>query len=136
MSLVSQWFFNKTAGESFEDSRERIVLIGGYGGWTKESDLFDGTSCRPDVWATNDGKTWSQLLANATFGPRAWHTSAVLTRDGDLRLDANPSTGTNSSARIFLFGGGNIGYSTSSSKKITSMEGRLDAWYSKDGVNW
>ena len=79
--VVSQWFFNRSDGESLEDSRERLVLMGGYGGWPNTGStarLFDGYISRPDSWHTHDGVSWQQLNWNNSFGSRAWMGVQVL----------------------------------------------------------
>ena len=55
------------------NSRERIVLIGGYGGWLSfgsNADLHDGFVTRPDVWDTFDGYNWNLLSVSGAFGVR------------------------------------------------------------------
>ncbi len=103
--------------------------------WPESSPQYDGVHCFPDVWETVDGTNWTLLTANASFGPRAWMASGILTNPTDIRRDF-PLTGYNYSAKMYLFGGGNLGFYTSSSKQILKMDGRLDAWSSRDGVKW
>lgn len=103
-SLVSQWYFNTSQGETIDNSRERLVLIGGYGGFVESDSRYDGYYSRADTWSF-DGADWTVLKAVNTFGGRAWMGAVVrhLTnpRD-DVFGRANPP-------RIFIFGGGNTG---------------------------
>ena len=81
MGLVSQYYYNTSIGEGFADSRERIVLAGGYGGWPAVEPtvaLYDGFVTRPDTWETYDGFHWTQLNWNNTFQGRAWMGMAVM----------------------------------------------------------
>ncbi len=55
------------------NSRERIVLIGGYGGWLSfgsnaDRHEHDGFVTRPDVWDTFDGYNWNLLSVSGVFG--------------------------------------------------------------------
>ncbi len=115
MSVVSHWYFNASAGQTVDDSVERFVLIGGYGGFPKTTPYFDGIRCRPDIWISTDGANWIQASNNATFGARAWHGSAVLHAANEPRLDISPAN-ANGTARLFIFGGGNIGFGTASAR--------------------
>ena len=36
----------------------------------------------------------------------------------------------------YIFGGGYIGFQTNSRKRVNSMQGKADAYYSLDGANW
>ena len=38
--------------------------------------------------------------------------------------------------KMYLFGGGNIGYSGASSMRVTTMDAKLDAFCSEDGETW
>ncbi len=67
MGLVTQFFRPSLEVSGYF----RMVLIGGYGGWLDErSD--GGLRCRSDVWASDDGKTWTLVTANAAFGGLAF----------------------------------------------------------------
>lgn len=37
---------------------------------------------------------------------------------------------------MYLFGGGHIGFTTSSTARITEMQGLYDALVSRDGITW
>lgn len=130
---LSHWYFNDSAGETVSSSVERLVIIGGYGGWPKFSESYDGFHCRSDVWFTTNGLNWVLLTDNAPFGERAWFGSAVLSSP-DPRLDIAPPR--NQSAYMFVVGGGNIGFSSKELKQVVSMHGKLDCYRSRDGINW
>ena len=50
----------------------------------------------------------------------------------DPRLDI----GGNRAPRIFIFGGGDIGFSTTTSAILEVMQGKVDAFVSRDGITW
>jgi hypothetical protein len=135
MGLVSHWWFNDTAGQTVDASQEYLVLIGGFGGWTNTSSLlYDGMHGRNDVWITLDGSNWTAANPNASFDGRGWMAVADLHGD-DKRLSSLAPSST-ISGEIYLTGGGDIGFSTSSTQTITQMDGKLDAYWSRDMVVW
>ncbi len=118
-------------------ARERIVMVGGYGGWLDygpNAHLFDGFITRGDSWETYDGSDWHILKYNNVFGGRGWMAMSVQ-RAADPRYDARIGE-TPFPPKIYLFGGGTIGYSTSNKKRINNMVGRADAYFTHDGANW
>ena len=112
-------------------SINQLVMIGGYGGWPTTSEYYNGFHCFSDVWMTNDGYNWTQLTSHAAFGQRAWFGHSVFHGD-NIKLEAQHPF--NNSAYMFLIGGGNIGFNTSSTKQITTMIGQLDCYRSRDGI--
>lgn len=137
MSVVSHWYHNYTAGQSVDESTEQLVLIGGYGGWpSSEPFLYDGIRCREDSWMTLDGHNWTLLNSNTSLGARAWAAAAVLHNPSDPRLEMSTSRAANYSSKIFLFGGGYLGNDIHSSRETRAMDGRMDAWWSRDGGTW
>lgn len=62
-----------------------------------------------DVWSSADGVTWEQMLANAPWSPRCFHSSSMLVWRN----------------QIWIFGG---------DKSYTSSV--PDVWASPDGVDW
>ncbi len=130
--VITHYYFNDTAGETVNDARPRILLVGGYGGFPKENINYDGMLCRPDVWITYDGNDWLILNNNVTFQGRAWFAMNQMYRFQDHRLDVSKEL----SPRIFVFGGGNIGQKSTSKKLILTVDGRLDAWWSRNGRDW
>lgn len=72
--LVSQWYFDYPQ-QTVDSSRERMVLIGGYGGWLTtgvNAHLHDGFYCRSDSWESYDGFTWNLLNTTNAIKGRAW----------------------------------------------------------------
>jgi len=138
--LITQWYFNKTTGETENDARPRMVLVGGYGGAPETingeaNELYDGIYCRGEVWVSYDGGNFTLLTDAPAFGRRAWFgfNQMYLTgTNGDVRLDFI----ADDAPTMFVLGGGNIGQTATSKKKLSSMEGLLDMWYSRDGANW
>ena len=66
------------------------------------------------------------------FLARAWFGLVSSTSPSDPRLDI----GSNLAPRLFLFGGGNIGFSTTTSALLDVMDGKVDAFVSRDGITW
>lgn len=137
MGLVTHWFFNASLGETLADSRERMLLAGGYGGWLAYgpySSRYDGFYCRADTWETYDGYNWTLINNNNTFQGRAWFAMTVMhgTTPNLSYVPHNPPQ----PARIYLFGGGYVGSVLGSKKKVTKMAGKADAFYSIDGITW
>lgn len=140
MSVVSQWYYNDTAGQKFANSTERMVLVGGYGGFLDEGAnkaKYDGFSCRADSWETYDGRTWRLLRAVNSFSPRAW--AAMVTYRGEDRrvwIQSGITAEKPAVPRIYLFGGGYVGFSTTSQKRINSVDAYSDAYWTEDGIKW
>jgi hypothetical protein len=135
MGLVSHWWFNDTAGETIDDSKEYLVLVGGFGGVTNTSSPdYDGMHGRNDVWISTDGRDWTCATPAAAFDGRGWMGLAEL-HAADPRL-STLGQAQGQSGEIYLMGGGDIGFSTSSTSKITSVDGKVDAYWSRDMVNW
>ena len=120
-----------------DDSYERIILTGGYGGFLLDDPRSDGGfHTFNDVWTTTDGcQTWILLNGNAGFSERSWHGVSVLNSLNDTKVDASAQR-PDKPPRIFLFGGGSIGYSGDSSKRTTTMTGLLDGYSTVDGIEW
>lgn len=147
MGLISHFYFNTTAGETVEDSRERMLLIGGFGGYPKDGSFgavsllgdikyHDGFYCRSDIWESYDGETWTRLTRkHPQIGNRAW-MALGLQRGVDKRLDPRQYGNYTNPPKIYLFGGGYIGYNTANTKRVTSMVGYADAYWSRDGLHW
>lgn len=157
MTVLSHMYWNSTKNESSADAVNRMILIGGYGGFTDPSDsLYDGMQSRAETWESQNGSKWKLLNDNCTFGPLAW--TAVVKMAGehpsyDARKTANTSWGpvewatdpfilTNTAggidrpATMYLIGGGFIGTPAKAQKKLFSMTGSLDAYWSIDGITW
>lgn len=68
---------------------------------------YDGTNILKDIWSTQDGQHWTQVVAAAPWGARAFQKAVVFNN------------------RLYVMGG------------IDSGSNRLnDVWVSDDGVNW
>jgi hypothetical protein len=131
MGLVSQWYF--APGQAITDSQERLVLVGGYGGWPANNPNYTGVYCWPDSWTTYDGGNWTLLNSNNSFGPRAWSSLNVLHSWSPQRYLVGSNA---SSPRMFLFGGGIAGNSTETNMRFDLINAYPDAWSSRDGANW
>mmetsp|Transcript_4434 Transcript_4434/g.6643 ORF Transcript_4434/g.6643 Transcript_4434/m.6643 type:complete len:496 (-) Transcript_4434:396-1883(-) len=135
MGTVSQWYYNASNSQTLENSTERVVLAGGYGGWPTTSTIrwqkYDGFYSRADTWAF-DGLNWTQLNWNNSFGGRAWF--GMVTQSAyDPRVDLMDP---NSPPKMYIFGGGYIGFKVGSNKKFNKMSGFADGYYSIDGSTW
>eukprot|EP01031_Cornospumella_fuschlensis_P042760 gene42760-52249_t len=77
MGLVAQYYFDVSKKQTVADAQERIVLIGGYGGWMQSledggvwgvgggggrasvnASQYDGFYSRADVWSSYDARSW------------------------------------------------------------------------------
>lgn len=112
-----------------------FCCVGGFGGFLADSPLHEGFHCYNDIWSSYDGTNWTLLTGSAEFSPRAFHVVNTLTNFTDIREDASLHR-TGKPPRMYLFGGGNIGYSTSSSHRIETMVGKIDGYFSTDGITW
>lgn len=133
--LVGHWTFNESNGESYTNSQPWMMVFGGYGGWPESHPSYDGIHGVNDVWASKNGTSWTLIQPNASFSPRAWFGFSVLTSMQDVRRDISV-TGYNNSGKIYLFGGGFIGSYINTNAIVNSMDAKLDAFYSRDGVTW
>lgn len=133
MGLVSHHYWNATNNETVANSTERIVMAGGYGGWLAGVDSrYDGYYCQTDTWSF-DGKKWKLLNDINNFGSRAWF-GMVVHRNEDPVLD--PFKLDEAPPKIYVVGGGNIGFRTSSKRRLVKMSGKADMWWSRDAVEW
>lgn len=83
----------------------RLWLLGG-----SEQYFFGNDSdLRNDVWATDDGKQWTQVTASAPWAPRTFHNALSF------------------KGKLWVFGGGNY---------LPTYHGYNDVWSSADGANW
>jgi hypothetical protein len=144
--LVAHWYFPPSL--TVADSRERLVLVGGYGGWLDERSVnananananaktrYDGFYCRSDAWESYDGSRWSLLNASTSLKGRAWFGMSVL-HDQDPRVGVPKRGDAVQAPKMYIFGGGYIGSSTRSARRVTSMAGFADAHWSRDGASW
>lgn len=69
----------------------------------------DEKSLKNDVWVSKDGKSWTRVLENAPWAPRAYHQVAVF------------------KGKLYLMAGGNY---------TPAYQARNDVWVSEDGKNW
>jgi hypothetical protein len=119
-----------------------MVLFGGYGGWVEgytypqhqNDSIYDGYHCRNDAWETYDGRHWRLLGYSAQVSARAWMGMVVKKDLPDPRVDFQSNF--EAPAKIYLFGGGYAGFASNSQKKVNSVVGRPDAYWSYDGVHW
>lgn len=131
--LVSQWYFNET-NQIVDDATERIMLVAGYGGFPVENKGYTGIHCYSDSWSYDNATGWTRLSEDIGIGDRAFFSMNVM-HDTDARYNLVQTVNI-SSPRIYLFGGGNVGNTTQSSRRYTSMQGYGDAWWTRDGSVW
>ena len=134
MALISHWYFNYTQ-TNYSSSVERLVLIGGFGGWSDSSPLYDGLHGRADVWISYNGENWENMTENAPFGPRAWFGYAQVHKS-DPRIDISALESQPTPSRVFLFGGGDLGSEINSNQRFDNVNGRMDAYWSRDMIQW
>lgn len=134
---MTHYYFD--VGQDPLSGSSRMLLLGGYGGWLEGSvdangnSLYDGVYCNNEVWTSQDGKHWHFLGNSPDVSPRAW-MAMVVKMGEDFRVD--PQSNGTAPAKIYLYGGGYVGFKTSSQKRVTTVVGRADAFWSYDGFNW
>ena len=154
--IFSQWY--RTTND-YEDAAERLVLVGGYGGWTRPNAYGDAISeveasgmARPfmgystlsDVWESTDGGvTWRGLANMTEIRDRAWFGFTVTHHHQNPKVDMSLAANLDV-PRMYIFGGGRIGYRGGGTytdaewgeKFIDRMAGKSDGYWSRDGINW
>lgn len=146
--------YNTTDDLSMTD---RMFLIGGFGSWPSDDPKYDGERSRNDVYFTEDGKNWTKMKPPCTditcqqrkmsmdWAARAWHGCATFHDPNDRSLDINDAAkweyeiddGNGDEIlhpKMYIMGGGYIG--TKRNHVIRKMEGYVDTWWSRDGMNW
>lgn len=118
MGLLNQPYTGTLAAQT-----ERIVLLGGYGGWLSTDERFDGIRCQSDVWVTLDMKNWTRIAETTEVGGVAWFGFTV------WNIDASKPDHT-----MWIVGGGYIG--DEGNRKVTTMQGSVDSYYSTDAITW
>ena len=145
MQIVSQWYYNATAGEDSSNAVARLVLIGGYGGQLLGTPDYNGYVTRGDVWTSSNGTNWVMLAPdpNPNLPGRAWFSARVMVRGGgtsleNSKLDASGAASMMDEAppRIYIFGGGYVGGLTSTTSSQIGLLGRTDGRWSRDGITW
>jgi len=153
MGVMSQWYWNYTqSNDLVKASRDtvattaegalggykavqRMVLVGGFGGNTKESGLYDGYVTRGDVWTSVNGSDWELMNDNA-FSGRAWFGYGVFHMDDNPKRDVCINSGSLLPPRMWIFGGGFTGGFSNGSSEQLGIIGATDALWSRDGVKW
>lgn len=138
MNVLSQWYFN--VNQTVDNSTERMVLIGGYGGFPVDGGTsYDGLRCRGDVWTSTNGSHWTLIGPEGSIPPRAWAGATVLYAEGSdpeaKKLDAAMSA-AGLAPRMFVAGGGYVGFSTSLTASQLGILGLTDLLWSRDGITW
>jgi hypothetical protein len=118
MGLVNQPYTGSLSAQT-----ERVVMVGGYGGWLSTDDRFDGIRCQSDVWASLDMKNWTRIAESTDLGGLAWFGFSVWSHDT-----------TDADHTMWIVGGGYIG--DVGNKKVDTMQGSVNSYYSKDGITW
>lgn len=94
--------------------QDKIWLMGGQWGWTPSDLVYFN-----DVWVSEDGRTWTQVLENAPWPGRALvHGSAVL------------------NGYIYILGGGVKAPIPGEGTLSVEIFSYRDVWRSADGINW
>jgi hypothetical protein len=118
MGLINQPYTGSLSAQT-----ERVVMIGGYGGWLSTDERFDGIRSQSDVWESYDMLNWTRIAESTDLGGLAWFGLSVWSPD---ETDADQT--------LWVVGGGYIG--DQGNKKVTTMEGSVNSYYSKDAVTW
>ena len=108
---------------NFVSQRERVVLIGGYGGWLSDDERFDGIRSQSDVWVTFDMQNWTRIAESTDIGGVAWFGFSI------WEMDSSASDHT-----MWVVGGGYIGQE--GTRILNTMRGSVSSYYSSDGITW
>ncbi len=124
--------------------KEVMYLIGGFAGWPREDQRWNGHRTRNDVWVSEDGKTWDRVLPShgqktMPFTGRGWHACATWHNSKDKTrglglISTDEDKIDHRGPKIFLSGGGYMG--TKGNSVVDTLEGYVDMWWSYDGSYW
>lgn len=123
----------------FNESLQRLFLVGGFGGWPCGDDQssstceYPGARSRNDVWVTVDGVTWDRVVEAAPWEARAWHSLVAWTDLLDPYRDVALSAG-DSAPRLWLAGGGYVG--EHENNVVRFVDAYYDLWWTRDGSEW
>ena len=127
--------------------KESMFVIGGLA-LAEEGSGDGGTRARNDVWKTEDGVSWEQVVtsSNSTtmpFEPRVfhscvtWHSLEDKSRWVGVDSKDVPSSddeGRYTQPRMFITGGGYLGRKGNRNNDV--LEAYTDTWWSHDGADW
>ncbi len=121
--------YSNNSTEKKEEYVDSLIMIGGFAGWPRDDDRWDGDRTRNDVWMTMDGKQWEEVHpppgnVSMPFDGRAWHSCGVVSWHDD----------DDDGERIVIVGGGYFG--TNGNNDVRTVEGHVDMWSSQDGSYW
>jgi hypothetical protein len=123
--------------------KEYMYLIGGFAGWPREDERWNGDRTRNDVWRSADGKKWNIIMPAAgkntmPFVGRAWHACTVWHDPNDrakgIRRPLANDKDDGMPAKLILSGGGYLG--TKGNHEVYKLEGYVDMYWSYDGSDW
>ena len=120
-----------------------MFIIGGLA-LAEDGSEDDGTRARNDVWKTEDGVYWEQVVtsSNSTtmpFEPQVFHScvtwhsledESCWVGVGSKDVPSSDDEGKYTQPRMFITGGGYLGRNGNNDVSI------FHRWWSHDGTNW
>lgn len=124
---------------------EYMYMIGGFAGWPREDERWNGDRTRNDVWKTRDGRNWELVMPptghnTMPFVGRAWHACYTWHDPTDKTRGVRKPLGNKETdeddlpAKLFLAGGGYLG--SKGNHEVYTLEGYVDMYWSYDGSTW
>jgi hypothetical protein len=127
-------------GVDHEGQKEYLYILGGFGGYPRNDNRFDGERARNDVWVTSNGIDWKRVmppkgLTTMPWVGRAFHSCITWNRfDAMKEVLAHDLHNEKPLSRIYMMGGGYFG--TKGNNVVSSLEAYLDTWWTVDGSSW
>ena len=134
--------------ETASVQNEYMYIIGGFAGWPRGDERWNGDRTRNDVWRSKDGKNWELIMPpdgknTMPFVGRGWHACTTWHDPHDSsrgvrrpleESNENDENENELPAKIFISGGGYTG--TKGNAVVYELEGYVDMFWSYDGSNW
>ena len=136
-----EMFENKNETKIIE--KDYIYIIGGFAGWPRGDERWNGDRTRNDVWRSSDGKHWELIMPplgqfTMPFVGRGWHACTTWhdpsNKSRGVRKPLENNTGDEPPSKILISGGGYVG--SKGNHVVYKLEGHVDMFWSYDGSTW
>lgn len=149
MTNVHNEMTTSSRNQSISIKREYMYIIGGYAGWPRDDERWNGERTRNDVWKSLDGKNWKLVMPpkgqnTMPFVGRGWHACTTWHDPNDRSSGVrkpfkSSSTKDNaikieSRSKIFISGGAYMG--SKGNSEVYTLEGYVDMFWSYDASKW
>jgi len=130
-------------------------LLCRFASWPVTDERYDGERSRNDIYSSEDGSNWIKLEPpldelnkqplSMPWAARSWHGCATFHHPDDRSVDVSQAShfavskdGFDANEvlhpRMFIVGGGYMG--KKGNHIVRRMEAYVDAWWSRDGLDW